>query len=95
MSALARTALRLAGIEALLNDGIIAALCETRVYDSRIAELTETKPVPVIVVLTEEMEGEAFSANNGGPPFDDHCELLLEIAMRAAVQPDGDDDATP
>lgn len=86
MSALARTALRLAGIEALKADATIAALCGARIYDSRIESLTETEPVPVIIVLTEEMEGDAWSANNGGPPFDDHCDLVLDIAMRAQVQ---------
>lgn len=88
MSALARTALRLAAVEALKADPVITALCAGRVYDSRIEELDQSEPVPVIVVLTEEMEGEAWSANNGGPPFDDRCELLIELAMRAAVQVD-------
>lgn len=90
MSALARTALRLAGIAALTADPVINALCQGRVFDSRIESLTETEAVPVITVLTEEMEGDAFSANNGGPPFDDRCELVLEIALRAVVQEDGE-----
>jgi hypothetical protein len=95
MSALARTALRLAGVEALNADPVIAALCDGRVYDSRIAELNETDAVPVIVVLTEAMEGEAYGDNNGGPPFNDHCELILDIAYRAIVLPEGKDDAEP
>jgi hypothetical protein len=86
MSALARTALRLAGIEALKADPLIAALVGGLVFDSRIDRISQTEPVPVIVVYTEEMEGEAWSANNGGPPFDDHCELVVEIAMRVLVQ---------
>jgi len=46
---------------------------------------------PDDVVLSEEMEGDAWSANNGGPPFDDHCHLVLEIAARALVQPENAD----
>lgn len=82
---LARTALRLAAVEALNADPTIAILCLGNVYDSRIGNLEADEPVPVITVYTEDDAGEAFSSNNGGPPFDETCELLLEIAMRAVV----------
>lgn len=90
MSALARTALRLAAVTAFNADAVIASLCAGRVYDSRMDAIAEKEAVPVIVVLTEEMEGEAWSANNGGPPFDDHCELLVEISYRALAEVDGE-----
>lgn len=82
---LARTALRLWAVETLNADPAIDALCLGRVYDSRVGELSSTEAVPVITVFTEDDAGEAYSANNGGPPFDEKCELLLEIAMRATV----------
>lgn len=96
MSALARTALRLAGIAALNADPVLTAVCPpSRVFDSRIAVFNETEPVPVIVVLTEEMEGDAYDDTGGGPPFDDKVDLVVEIAIRAIVATDGQDDATP
>ena len=88
---LARTALRLAGIAALNADPVIAALCPDRVFDSRIDLLDAADPVPVIVLLTEDDTGRAWSTNNGGPPFDHACDLQLEISMRVVV-PTGDAD---
>jgi hypothetical protein len=91
VSALARTALRLAAIEALKADPVIAALCGTRIYDSRIEDFSATEAVPMIVLLSEKMEGEAWSKNNGGPPFDDRCDLTVEIAMRAVARDEDDE----
>lgn len=79
--ALARTALRLAVVEALLADPTVASICGIRIFDSRISELDSTEPVPVVTVLTEDDGGKAWS-QNGGVPFDERCELTLEIAMR-------------
>lgn len=75
------TALRLAAIEALNSHPVIARLCEGRIYDSAIGAFEAGRPMPVIVVTTEELKGEALSANNGGPPFRDACDLVLEIAV--------------
>ncbi|SEQ48690.1 hypothetical protein SAMN05216548_10519 [Faunimonas pinastri] len=87
---LARTALRLAVIEALKSDPVIADLCGDRIDDSRIPDLDHQEPVPVIIVTTEDDAGEAFSANNGGVPFDRRCDLVLEIAMQSlAVNDEG------
>ncbi len=88
--ALARTALRLAGIEALNADPVIAAACAGRVYDSLIGAFQSTDPVPVIVLASEDDRGEAYSANNGGPPFDQIVDLTLEITVCASVA-DSDD----
>ena len=88
---LARTALRLAVIEALKADPTVAALCGARIFDSLIEEFDSSKPVPMIVVLTEEDGGKAYSVNNGGPPFDQVCDLVLEIAVREVVQEDGEE----
>lgn len=88
---LARTALRLAAIAALEADPVIAALCPNRVYDSRIDKLDGEGAVPVILVFTEDDKGHAFNPQNGGPPFDHDCELLIEISMRVVVGGNGDD----
>lgn len=90
---LARTALRLAAINALCADPVIVATVTTaRVFDSLIEEFEAETLVPTIVVLTEADSGEAFDRQNGGPPFDQTCSLSLEIAMRQTVQ---DDESTP
>lgn len=78
---LALLALRLQAVAALNSHPTIAALCEGRVYDSRIGDFDHHEPVPVIVVTTEDVEGEPWSENNGGAPFDDECNLVLEVAM--------------
>jgi hypothetical protein len=92
MSSLARTAFRLAAIEAMNADPTIAMLCPRRIFDSRIGELGSAEPVPVIVVLTEDAGGKAWSANNGGPPFDDICQLSIEISIRVLAEaPDGEE----
>lgn len=82
---LARTALRLAAVAALEVDPVIAALCQRRIFDSRIDELDAKEAVPLIVVYTEDDGGKAWSANNGGPPFDHACDLLLEISLRVTT----------
>lgn len=78
---LARTALRLQGVLTLLTDPVIDALCQGRVYDSRIGDFDQREPVPTIILTTEEDDAPAFSKNNGGVPFDHTCDLVLEIAM--------------
>lgn len=83
------TALRLQAIAALNSHPTIAELCDGRVYDSRIGDFDHREPVPVIVVTTEELDGEGFS-QNGGAPFDDRCNLVLEIAMNTLVDLDGE-----
>lgn len=83
-------ALRLAAIAALEADPVIAQLCPGRVYDSRLPEISHREPMPVIIVATEELEGDAWSANNGGAPFDDRCLLTIEIAMNAIADDDGE-----
>lgn len=83
--ALARTALRLAVIPALLADPVVSAMCGNRVFDSRIYKLDSAEPVPLIVVLTEDERGTGWSANNGGPPFNTRVDLVLEISIRAMI----------
>jgi predicted nucleic acid-binding protein len=84
---LARTALRLAAVEALTTDAVIAALCDKRVYDSRLTDFDREEPVPVLIVTTDDDQGEAYS-QNGGPPFDTTVELSIEIAMKAVAVDD-------
>lgn len=85
---LARTALRLQAIEALKSHPVIAARCPGRVYDSRIGDFQHREPVPVIIVTTEELHGDPWNAQNGGGPWNDACDLVLEIAQTAFVETD-------
>ena len=90
MSALARTALRLAVVNALQADATIAAICADRVFDSRIDDLDAKEPIPVIVIYTEDENGDELSHNNGGPPFRSTVDLVFEISMKATVPSDDD-----
>ena len=60
-------------------------IANDRVYDSRIADLDpETFPddaKPVIIILTDDDEGEQLSRQNGGPPFRRNIDLVFELAM--------------
>lgn len=87
---LARTALRLQAIEALKSHPVIAARCPGRVFDSRIGDFDHGEPVPVIVVTTEELSGEPANPQNGGAPWLDACDLVLEIAMAQFMEEGGD-----
>ncbi|WP_375455719.1 hypothetical protein [uncultured Methylobacterium sp.] len=84
------TALRLQAVAALNSHPVIARLCDGRVYDSQIGDFDHRQPVPVIVVTTEELHGDGLSANNGGTPFEDACDLVLEVMMCATEGADGE-----
>lgn len=88
---LARTALRLAVIAALEADATVAAFCAGRIFDSRIEEIDAKEVAPIIIVFTGDEHGKAWSANNGGPPFDSAVDLNLEISMRIQAPADGPD----
>lgn len=75
-------ALRLAVIEALRLDPVIAGIVGARVLDSRIEAYSDGEPTPIISVYTEEDAGEAWSANNGGPPFNTTVDLVIEIMFQ-------------
>lgn len=79
---LSRLALRIAAVEALRTDPVLAPLHGGRVYDSRMGEFDVSEPSPVLVVYTDDDAGPAFSANNGGVPFEQSCELVVEIGAR-------------
>ena len=87
---LARTALRLAVIEALNSHPIIDAQCQGRIYDSRIGNFDDKAPVPVITVATEDLSGEGWNPQNGGAPFNDSCNLVLDIGMAQFVEDEED-----
>lgn len=84
---LARTALRLATVNALqgANAASGPTIANNRVYDSRIDDFSpETYSAdakPSVIVLTDEDEGDALSDQNGGPPFRRHIMLVIEIGM--------------
>ena len=87
MSALSRACLRLAACAALRN----ATPAQDRVFDSRIGSVDGFVPdqaLPVIAVYTEEDEGDALSAQNGGPPFRQCVSLILELTMIEAAYDD-------
>lgn len=75
-------ALRLGVVQALASDPVISGLVGDRVLDSRIQAYSDGEPVPIISVYTEEDAGEAWSANNGGPPFDLTVDLVIEIMFQ-------------
>ena len=85
-------ALRLGVIEALRLDPVIAGLVGERVLDSRMSAYSDGEPVPVIAVYTEEDNGEAWSANNGGPPFNTTVDLVIEFMFQIRALAD---DGTP
>jgi hypothetical protein len=87
---LARTALRLAVSRDLLADPVIAALCPGRVFDSIMDPPASSNFRPTITITTEDDNGEAFDPQNGGVPFNQTVDLVLEIAM--AAKGDGEDD---
>ncbi|WP_201829580.1 hypothetical protein [Microvirga zambiensis] len=87
---LARTALRLAVSRDLLADPVIAALCPGRVFDSIMDPPTSKEFRPTITVTSEDDNGEAFDPQNGGIPFDQTVDLVLEIAMVALGKGEGE-----
>jgi hypothetical protein len=87
---LARTALRLC-VSACLKGDVDArpTIAEGMVYDSRISELAPESLADdakaIIILLTDGDEGEALSAQNGGPPFHRMIDLVVEMNMTAAI----------
>lgn len=86
MSALLRFCLRVAAVEILRADPVIAAATSGRVYDSKMGDIDPGQPLPAIIVHSEGMHGTAFSANNGGPPFNAQSELVFEITHIAKAE---------
>lgn len=92
---LERTALRLAATMALANGFAepYPTIAQNRVFDSRqdpIEGLKANDVVPIVVLYTDTAKGDMLSHNNGGPPFEQHCHLVLELSLAAVVQGDGD-----
>ena len=86
---LARTALRLCAVEALIG----ATIADKRVWDSRVTELNPDEfgsdALPTVLLLSDKDDGEQMSQNNGGPPFWRSVDLQLEIAMVKRVKLEG------
>lgn len=80
---LARLALRLAMVEALRADPVIAAMTNGNIFDSRTQPIGEKELATAIIVSTEDDEGEADSANNGGPYFRRTVALQVEIGVQS------------
>jgi hypothetical protein len=95
---LARTALRLAAINALQGADATSGptVARNRVYDSRITDFNpESFPddaKPTIIVLTDSDEGDQLSRQNGGPPFRRNIELVFEIGIVQKVKDGADFD---
>ena len=87
MSALARLGLRVAAVQMLREDPIVARATGGRVLDSASGEI-EASACPQVLLHTESTEGEAWSQNNGGPPFDLSCDLVCEITFVASAAND-------
>jgi hypothetical protein len=87
MSAAARLGLRLAAVQLLRDDPVLAAATGGQVLDSR-SGATEPADLPIVLVHTESTEGKAWSANNGGPPFSLTCDIVFEITHVASIEND-------
>lgn len=90
---LVRTALRLLVIEAIKGNTLAGA----RVFDSMMGQLTPDQfnsgdEAPTAIVLSDKDEGEALSAQNGGPPFGREMEVSIELAMTSRVRRMDEDD---
>jgi hypothetical protein len=92
-----RTALRLATVMCLANGfvGPFPTMAKGRVFDSRfdplqVVDLTEV--IPIITVCTDNTQGESLSRNNGGPPFEDTCTLVLEVSIGMAGEMEDSDE---
>jgi hypothetical protein len=83
---LARTALRLIAVAALEG----RTIAEDRVDDSRMGALAPETVADdakaVIIAIADDDDGEAWSEQNGGPPFDRLIDLNFELAMKSRVQ---------
>lgn len=95
---LERTALRVAATMALSNgfQTPYPTMAQDRVFDSRqdpIEGLKKSDIIPIIVVYTDENTGEMLSHNNGGPPFEQRCNLIIEISLAAVTQTEGEEEA--
>jgi hypothetical protein len=87
----ARTALRLITVAALTGTADLRpTIAADRIDDSRLADLApETVPddgLPVIMVICDDDDGEAWSEQNGGPPFDRMIDLNIEMSIASRVQ---------
>lgn len=92
---LARTALRLVAIEALKG----ATMAGGRVFDSRMDDLSPDAftgdELPTALVFTDQDAGDAFSKQNGGPPFNRQTELTIELGMTQRVRTEEEEGADP
>lgn len=84
---LVRTAARLIIVEALKG----ATMAGSRVFDSLITDLTPDQFIngdeaPTAIVTTDKDEGDALSAQNGGPPFGREMEVSIEFAMTQRIR---------
>lgn len=94
---LSRTALRLATILALSDKGrqepVAATLAGKRVHDTLMEPehlFGADKPVPLIVVYTDDDEGANRNMAGGSPTFDRTCALTLELGCATTRKtPDG------
>jgi hypothetical protein len=92
---LVRTALRLVVIESLRD----ATVLGKRIYDSRMDDLSpddfKGDEAPIAIVMTDKDEGDALSAQNGGPPFGREIELSIEIGVTQRVRSPAEEGADP
>lgn len=83
---LERTALRV-GMVAALSNAMTApfpTIGDNRIYDSRIDPFQggeEGDIAPIAIVYTDDDDRESLSGNNGGPPWRQHVNLVIELSM--------------
>lgn len=83
---LERTALRLGVVMALSNafQAPFPTIAANRVYDSRIDPIQGANAgdiAPLAIVYTDDDDRDALSGNNGGPPWRQHVNLVIELSM--------------
>lgn len=92
---LSRTALRLVVIEAIKG----ATMAGARVFDSRMDDLSPDAfagdELPTAIVFTDQDSGDALSKQNGGPPFNRHTELTIELGLTQRVRTEAEEGVDP
>jgi hypothetical protein len=76
--------------EALKGSQSGPTIAQDRVFDSRMSEIKPEELAadakPVLVVYTDADEGDALSAQNGGPPFHRMIDVIIEMTMIARAE---------
>lgn len=81
-----RAALRLAAVMSIANgyEAPFPTIARDGVFDSRVDPIEGGKigdMAPIVLVFTDDDDGESLSGNNGGPPFRHIVKLIFELSI--------------